>query len=127
MNVIISAVLIIAFSISIVGTILLFGLPLIEEKKAELEFEHGKNVVNFLSITISDLISEPINSSRKIQIEFKTGILKFSNNSIYFSTEYKTYNKTFEKIKFNKIEIGPGKTNLEFKKISKNEVKIILQ
>ncbi len=126
MNVVVSAVLIIAFSILVVGLVLQFAVPLIQEHKQELEFQHGKDIVNFLSITTSNLISEPINSSRKIEIEFKRGILKFSNNVISISTVTQNYNKTFDKIQFNEIEVQPGKTKVELIKTGKNEVKVLL-
>ncbi len=58
MNVVVSAVLIITFSIAIVGVILQLSFPLVQEQKEEFEFQQGKNIVNFLSITISNLISD---------------------------------------------------------------------
>lgn len=124
MNVVVSAVLIMAFSIIIVGMVIQFGYPLIQEHKQELEFEQGKNLVNFLSISISNLLDEPINSSKELEIEFLKGLLKFSNNTISFSLSYKKYNKTFENTKFNKIELPPGKTKIKLTKIGKDEIKV---
>lgn len=124
MNVAVSAVLIIAFSIMIVGMVLQFGSPIIQEHRQELEFEQGKSLVNFLSITISDLLSEPISSSRELELEFRDGILKFSNHTLSFSSDYGIYNKTFEKINFNNLEIPYGKTNIKLTKTDKDEIKI---
>jgi hypothetical protein len=124
MNVVVSAVLVMAFSIIVVGLVIQFGYPLIQEHKQELEFEQGKNLVNFLSFTISDLISEPINSSREIEIELKKGSLKISTNTISFSVGYKEYNKTFDKIQFNEIEIPNGKIKVQLTKISRDKIKI---
>ncbi len=124
MHPVVSAVLIMAFSITIVSLVLQFGYPLIEKQNQGLEFEHGKNLVNFFSISVSDLLDEPINSSREQEIEFSNGLLKFSDNTISFSVYFKNYNKTFENVEFNKIEIPAGKTKIKLIKVSKNEIKV---
>lgn len=124
MHPVVSAVLIMAFSITIVSLVLDFGFPLIEEKKQELEFEHGKNLVSFFSISVSDLLDEPINCSKEQEIDFSNGLLEFSDNTISFSLYTHHYNKTFENVGFNKIEIPAGKTKIKLTKTSKNEIKV---
>jgi len=124
MNPVISAVLIMTISITILTLVLNFGLPILEEKKAEIEFQRGKNIVNSLAVEISNLMNKPVNSSIKKEIEFRSGILKFSNNAISFSTPYGIYNKTFENIQFTNITIFSGKIKLKLTKKSKNFVEV---
>jgi hypothetical protein len=124
MNPVVSAVLIIAFSISILTLVLNFGLPILDEKKAEIEFQRGKNIVNSLSVEISNLLSKPVNSSIEKEIEFYAGILEFSNSTISFSTTFDTYNRTFQNIQFTNLTIFSGKTKLKLIKKSRNFIEV---
>ena len=77
MNVVVSVVLIMAFSIIIVGLVFQTAIPKIQEYEQELAFEQGKNQVDLIVLAISDLISEPINSSRMLDIKIKKGNINF--------------------------------------------------
>jgi len=127
MNPVISAVLIIIFSISIITLVLNFGLPLINQQKLDIDFQNGKNIVNKLIIDISTLLSKPINSSIEKEIELSNGLIKFSNNTISYILSLETYNRTLDNIIFSNISIYKGKTKLKLTKISRNfiEVKIL--
>ena len=122
MNVVVSVVLIIAFSIIIVGLVFQTAIPKIQEYEQELAFEQGKNQVDLIVLAISDLISEPINSSRMLDIKIKKGNINFSTNSISFSDGDKNYTRTFENIRFNEIILPSGKTKLMLKKTGKNKI-----
>jgi len=122
MNVVVSVVLIMAFSIIIVGLVFQTAIPRIQEYEQELAFEQGKNQVDLIVLAISDLISEPINSSRMLDIKIKKGNINFSTNSISFSDGDKNYTRTFENIRFNEIVLPSGKTKLMLKKTGKNKI-----
>ncbi|MCD6274899.1 MAG: hypothetical protein J7J15_02655 [Candidatus Aenigmarchaeota archaeon] len=124
MNVVVSVVLIMAFSIIIVGLVFQMAIPKIQEYKQELAFEQGKNQVDLIVLSISDLISEPINSSRILDINIKKGNLNFSTNSISFSDGYNIYKRTFENIKFNEIILPSGKTKIMLRKTGKNKINV---
>ena len=124
MNPVVSAVLIIAISISLVTLVLNYGLPLINQQKTELDFQHGKNLVNLLTLAISDLIEKPINSSLQKNISFSDGYLTFSNNTLYFSLGGKTYLRSFQNIKFTNLTIYSGEATLNLTKKSKNFIEI---
>jgi len=124
MNVVVSVVLIMAFSIIIVGLVFQTAIPKIQEYEQELAFEQGKNQVDLIVLAISDLISEPINSSRMLDIKIKKGNINFSTNSISFSDGDKNYTRTFENIRFNEIILPSGKTKLMLKKTGKNKIKV---
>ena len=126
MNVEVSAVLIIAFSIVVVGMVIQFGNPLVEEHRQELDFEQGKSLVNFISIIVSDLISEPLNSSRELKLELKKGYLSFSDNQVSFSTGIYTHTKNFNNIFFNDIELPEGNINLKLTKVGINNIRVEL-
>jgi len=122
MNVVVSVVLIMAFSIIIVGLVFQTAIPRIQEYEQELAFEQGKNQVDLIVLAISDLISEPINSSRMLDIKIKKGNINFSTNSISFSDGDKNYTRTFENIRFNEMILPSGKTKLMLKKTGKNKI-----
>ncbi len=122
MNVVVSVVLIMAFSIIIVGLVFQTAIPRIQEYEQELAFEQGKNQVDLIILAISDLISEPINSSRMLDIKIKKGNINFSTNSISFSDGDKNYTRTFENIRFNEMILPSGKTKLMLKKTGKNKI-----
>ncbi|MCK4429259.1 MAG: hypothetical protein KAU95_02695 [Candidatus Aenigmarchaeota archaeon] len=124
MHPVISAVLIMAFSITIVSLVFQSGFPMIEEQKQEWEFEQGKKIVNLISVSVSDLLDEPIGSFKELEMGYSKGSLKFSNNTISFSAHLRDYNRTFKKVIFNNLEIPPGKIKLKLTKISKNEMKV---
>jgi len=124
MNVVVSVVLIMAFSIIIVGLVFQMAIPKIQEYKQELAFEQGKNQVDLIVLSVSDLISEPINSSRILDINIKKGNLNFSTNSISFSDGYNIYKRTFENIKFNEIILPSGKTKIMLRKTGKNKINV---
>jgi len=124
MNPVVSAVLIIIFSITILGLVINLGLPILDEKKSEIEFQRGRNIVNLLSGEISNLMSKPINSSIEREIEFSSGILEFSDNKISFSTTFDTYERTFENIQFSNLTVLSGKTKLRLTKKSRNFVDV---
>lgn len=124
MNPVVSAVLIIAISISLVTLVLNYGLPLINQQKTELDFQHGKNLVNLLTLAISDLIEKPINSSLQKNISFSDGYLTFSNNTLYFSLGGKTHQRSFQNIKFTNLTIYSGEATLNLTKKSKNFIEI---
>jgi len=124
MNVVVSVVLIMAFSIIIVGLVFQMAIPKIQEYKQELAFEQGKNQVDLIVLSISDLISEPINSSRILDINIKKGNLNFSTNSISFSDGYNIYKRTFDNIKFNEIILPSGKTKIMLRKTGKNKINV---
>ena len=124
MNPVVSAVLIIIFSITILGLVVNLGLPILDEKKSEIEFQRGRNIVNLLSGEISNLMSKPINSSIEREIEFSSGILEFSDNKISFSTTFDTYERTFENIQFSNLTVLSGKTKLRLTKKSRNFVDV---
>jgi len=124
MNVVVSVVLIMAFSIIIVGLVFQMAIPKIQEYKQELAFEQGKNQVDLIVLAVSDLISEPINSSRILDINIKKGNLNFSTNSISFSDGYNIYKRTFENIKFNEIILPSGKTKIMLRKTGKNKINV---
>ena len=124
MNPVVSAVLIIIFSITILGLVVNLGLPILDEKKSEIEFQRGRNIVNLLSVEISNLMSKPINSSIEREIEFSSGILEFSDNKISFSTTFDTYERTFEDIQFSNLTVLSGKTKLRLTKKSRNFVDV---
>jgi len=124
MNPVVSAVLIIIFSITILSLVVNFGLPILDEKKSEIEFQRGRNIVNLLSVEISNLMSKPINSSIEREIEFSSGILEFSDNKISFSTTFDTYERTFENIQFSNLTVLSGKTKLRLTKKSRNFVDV---
>jgi len=124
MNPVVSAVLIIIFSITILSLVVNLGLPILDEKKSEIEFQRGRNIVNLLSVEISNLMSRPINSSIEREIEFSSGILEFSDNKISFSTTFDTYERTFENIQFSNLTVLSGKTKLRLTKKSRNFVDV---
>jgi len=124
MNVVVSVVLIMAFSIIIVGLVFQMAIPKIQEYKQELAFEQGKNQVDLIVLAVSDLISEPINSSRILDINIKKGNLNFSTNSISFSDGYNIYKRTFDNIKFNEIILPSGKTKIMLRKTGKNKINV---
>ena len=124
MNPVVSAVLIIIFSITILSLVINLGLPILDEKKSEIEFQRGRNIVNLLSVEISNLMSKPINSSIEREIEFSSGILEFSDNKISFSTNFDTYERTFENIQFSNLTVLSGKTKLRLTKKSRNFVDV---
>lgn len=124
MNPVVSAVLIVTFSITILTLVVNLGLPILDEKKSEIEFQRGRNIVNLLSIEITNLMSKPINSSVEREIEFSSGILEFSDNKISFSTTFDTYERTFENIQFPNLTVFSGKTKLKFTKKSRNFVDV---
>ena len=124
MNPVVSAVLIIIFSITILSLVVNLGLPILDEKKSEIEFQRGRNIVNLLSVEISNLMSKPINSSIEREIEFSSGILEFSDNKISFSTTFDTYERTFENIQFSNLTVLSGKTKLRLTKKSRNFVDV---
>lgn len=126
MNVAVSAVLVMSFSIIIVGVVLQFGLPLIEEKELELNFETGKSTVEYLSILINEISSEPINSSVNTTIQLKSGRIQIKENQIIYLIGLERYEKQFSNIKLNSLEIPEGKAELIITKIAKGEVKISL-
>ena len=123
MHPVISAVLIMAFSITIVSLVFQSGFPMIEEQKQEWEFEQGKKMVNLISASVSNLLDEPIGSSKELELGFSKGSLKISNNTISFSAHFKNCNKTFQKVSFNNLEISSGEIKLKLTKISKNEIR----
>ncbi len=118
MNPVVSAVLIMAFSVSIVALALNLGLPLIDEQKNDLEFQHGKNLVNSISTDISNLLDKPVNSSFQKKIEFSNGELELSNHTIEFTLGQRTYNRTFPYTQFSNLTLLSGKNNLTFTKTS---------
>ena len=124
MNLVVSTVLIMALSISVVSLVLSYGLPLIDEQKTNLEFQHGKNIINSIAIDISDLLGRPVGSSFQKEIEFSNGKLEFLNHTIKFSLGQKTYNRTFPKTRFSNLTLLVGRNNLTFIKIFKDFVEI---
>jgi hypothetical protein len=127
MDSVVSAALVFAFMITISAVIINFGLPLIDQYKQELNFQNGKNIVNSLSIDISDLLDKPINSSMVREIHFSEGVLKFQNNIISYSSSLDEYNRTFQNIQFTNTTLFTGTYNLKLTKESRNfiEIKIL--
>ncbi|MCK4730442.1 MAG: hypothetical protein KAT28_03935 [Candidatus Aenigmarchaeota archaeon] len=126
MDVVVSAVLVLVLSLSVVGMVIQYGAPLIQEQKQEMDFEQGKNLVNYLSLTVSDLISEPINSSRVIELSLRKGKIEFLDNKISFYLGYQEYNKEFSKVIFSEIDILIGETKVRLTKKLKDEIEVEL-
>ncbi len=124
MNVAVSAVLVIAFSLSAVGMVIHYGVPLIQEQKQKMDFEQGKNTVNYISLSVSDLISEPINSSRILELELREGKIEFTDNKISFYLGYQEYNKEFSKIRFTETSIAVGETKIRLTKKLRDEIEV---
>ncbi len=126
MNVVVSAVLVLVLSLSVVGMVMQYGIPIIQEQKQEMDFEQGKNIVNYISFSVSDLISEPINSSRIIELNLRKGKIEFLDNKISFYLGYQEYNKEFSKIKFSEIDIPVGEIKVRLTKKLKDEIRVEL-
>jgi len=132
MDVVVSAVLVFMVSLSIVGLVIHYGVPLMHEQIQEMDFEQGKNMVNYISLSVSDLISEPINSSRIIELRLRKGNIKLLDNKIsfYMATDggvgsgYQEYNKEFSNIRFTEIDIPTGETKIRVTKKLKDEMEV---
>ena len=132
MDVVVSAVLVFMVSLSIVGLVIHYGVPLMHEQMQEMDFEQGKNMVNYISLSVSDLISEPINSSRIIELRLRKGNIKLLDNKIsfYMATDggsnsgYQEYNKEFSNIRFTEIDIPTGETKIRLTKKLKDEMEV---
>ena len=127
MHPVVSAVLIMAFSIAIVGMVVSFGMPLLESRKQSLDFEAGKNAVNALSAYIIDLSDDPVSSSKYAEVDFGAGIIEFSEDSISYNQEHKNYNRTFDSLSFNKIRVYPGRSRVKITKMSPHELHVSLE
>jgi len=127
MHPVISAVLIMAFSIAIVGMVISFGTPLLQSKKEALEIESGKTIVNRLIEVINDLSDDPISSSKQADIEFSAGDITFESGTITFSSSAGKYSKSFDGLSFNDIVINPGKYKLVMTKLSAHEILVSIE
>jgi len=126
MNVVVSAVLVLVLSLSVVGMVMQYGIPLIQEQKQEMDFEQGKNIINYISFSVSDLMAEPINSSRILELTLRKGKIEFLDNKISFYLGYQEYNKEFSKIKFTEMDIPVGDIRIRITKKLKDEIGVEL-
>jgi hypothetical protein len=127
MHPVISAVLIMAFSIAIVGMVVSFGMPLIESKKQALDLENGRTLVNQISAAVDDLADDPITSSKYAEIDFGSGYLEFSGHDVSFHVGSLDYTRSFDGADFNKLIVNPGRSSVKMTKISIREIHVNLE
>jgi len=123
MNPVISAILLISFSIIITGFAFKIGMPLTEKHLSEIQFENGKQVVNYISYYIVDIEDDPVNSSKMIKIPKFSGIIYFSDNNLIYTTGFKTINRSYNS-EFNNYTIFGGDQVIKIKKTGKNRINI---
>lgn len=127
MHPVVSATLVMAFSIAIVGLVTSFGLPLIQEKTDALEYEADCRTVDLLAEVVIDISDDPIGSTKGVDIELQTGSVDFYENRIVYSSQEGTYERDFESIMFNDFSVDSGKTHVTFTKISSHELHVNLE
>jgi hypothetical protein len=127
MHPVVSAVLIMAFSIAIIGMVVSFGVPLLESKKQSLDFASGETAINHIAEVVSDLADDPVSSSKYADVEFASGRLEFEGSAVSFFMSSSEYSKTFDGSEFNKLDVYPGKSRLKMTKISVHEIHIDIE
>ncbi|MBN2095419.1 MAG: hypothetical protein JW727_05200 [Candidatus Aenigmarchaeota archaeon] len=123
----VSATLIMAFSISIVGLVLSFGLPLIEDKTNGLDIEGGKSAVNHLSEVMLDLSDDPIGTSREVDLAFSKGHIVLSGSELCFILGEERYCRTFSGLNFGELDIPSGQRRVNLEKVSSREIHVTLE
>jgi hypothetical protein len=127
MHPVISAVLIMAFSIAIVGMVVSFGTPLLESKKQALEYESGRTAVNSISETLNDLADDPVSSFKYAEADFGSGYVEFNGSEISYYGGGANYTRSFAGSDFNKLDINPGRNRIRMTKISSREIRVNLE
>lgn len=122
MHPVISAVLIMAFSIAIVGLVVSFGEPILENKKQSLDIENGRTQVNRISDVVNDLADDPVSSSKYAGVNFRSGYIEFNGDEVSFYLSSSNYTRNFDGMEFNKLDINPGNNKIRLTKISAHEI-----
>lgn len=126
MHSVISAALLMVVSITMVAMVVSFGAPILERDKADMNFEEGKNSVNYLSGSVIDLSDDPIYSSKYADIEFGSGFIEFEGNTLSYTQEPIYYNRTFDGLEFNDLRVYPGRNHIKLTKTSVHEIQVSL-
>jgi hypothetical protein len=126
MQPVVSAVLVMAFSIAIVGMVVSFGLPLVEEKTQQMKFESGCGETDKLAYLALDVSDDPIGSSKAVRVDLGRGQARFSENLLIYRLDGFEYTLNFGETKFNTIEIT-GKKQVQITKTSGRELHVNIE
>ncbi|MGC9310889.1 MAG: hypothetical protein ACP5E4_04180 [Candidatus Aenigmatarchaeota archaeon] len=122
MHPVISAVLIMAFSVAVVSLVVSFGMPVLEDRAREMDMSLGRQAVDNIALLVSDLEDDPIGSQKSLIVEFKKGTVSFSGSNILYELEGETYGRELSGAQFNGLVINPGRATIKLTRTSTTNI-----